>query len=186
MKRKLSKKLTTMLTVLILMLLIIPAGVLFADTMDGDTQPPTTETTAIDEPEDSQEPEETEEPEDSQDPEESEEAEDIEESEDPDETGLPDEASEQAKIVAERIATAESLGIAPGYLNIIDRLAAMPGNTLTREELLAKYQDGSVQDIMKEIKRLRTEQKAGQPTEETEGTETAARTSHGHAYGKNK
>lgn len=195
MKRKASKKITLMITIFALMLLMIPAGVLFADTIAGNTTPSTSETTIKPESSESEEPSESEEQEDLEDPDESEapeldEAEvfESEESEQHDETGEPEESSEQAAIVAERIAAAEALGMTPGHLNLIDRLAAISGKT--RPEVLAEFPDASVQTIMKEIKRCREAARETEATTEpTEGTEDNSQGNHssnGHAYGKNK
>jgi hypothetical protein len=59
-------------------------------------------------------------------------------------------------VVAERIVAAEALGIPPGHLNLIDKLAEISGKT--REELLPLLTEGSVQKVMKEIKKYRFEQ----------------------------
>lgn len=50
-------------------------------------------------------------------------------------------------IAHERITAAATLGISPGKLNLIDRLAVALG--LTRDEVLAEYKDASVKSIMK-------------------------------------
>ena len=50
-------------------------------------------------------------------------------------------------IAHERITAAATLGISPGKLNLIDRLAEALG--LTRDEVLAEYKDASVKSIMK-------------------------------------
>lgn len=135
MKKKNSRRVTTIITIFALMLLLIPAGALFADSIDGIPagSDETTESVEMSEPGDIDESE----------PEESE------ETEEPD----GEEGSEQAAYVAERNATAESLGIPSGRLNLIDKLAEISGKT--REELLPIWLNADVQDIMKEISRLR-------------------------------
>lgn len=224
MKRKISKKLTTLLTVLALLLLIIPAGTLFADSIaDGETLPGGETTASSDEPGDTgtggEDPgltDETGDPEatESQDPEETvdedsdgDEDEDMNEEEEEElaedeaeagETEASGEPSENAIVVAERIMAARALGIAPGRLNLIDRLAAISGKT--RAELLPDWQEAPVQDIMKEIKRYRliamgkelpTDPAVTEPGETTETAETTepsetAGKGHGKARGHNK
>jgi hypothetical protein len=141
MKNKTWKKLTTLLTVFAL-LLLIPAGVMLADSDEEQEEPEKQEVLLTSE---------------------------MEGEEDPDEL----EGGGKSLIVAERIAAALALGIPPGHLNLLDRLAFMAGQT--REDVLALWQDAPIQSIMKEIKRLRFEAK---------GKELPA--GRGHAYGKIK
>ena len=144
--KKTKKKMTTFLIVLALLLLIIPTGALFADTIGLNTSKPsvTTSTEEIKTDEDTEESEETEE------------AKEVEESE-ADETEGTGEMSDRAIYVADRNAVAETLGIAPGLLNNIDKLAAISGET--REDLLPLWQTASMQDIQREIKKLKNEAK---------------------------
>jgi hypothetical protein len=53
----------------------------------------------------------------------------------------------ESPVVQERIAAAAALGIPPGRLLLLDRLAATLG--WTREQVLAQYGNASVKDIMK-------------------------------------
>ncbi len=157
MKNRTKKRLTSLLIVAILLLLTIPAGALFAATYTAET----TETNETEAPE-ATEPSEPTDP--------SEPA----ESEEPDETtGESASLSEQALYIAERNATAESLGIPPGRLNNIDKLAEISG--MTREEVLAIYADSSIQDIQKEIQRYRSE---------AAGKETKPANGHGNGHNK--
>jgi len=187
MKRKLSKRLTTLITVLALLLLILPAGVLFADSIKNDdkqtAKPSETLLQAGD-------PEET----DEEDPDE-----EGPDEEEPDEEEGEDEGvkSEQALLVEQRIADAKALGIPPGKLNLVDKLIAAMlenGTEITREDLLASlgkasWSDVPVQDIMKALK----ENRKPEITEPSETDETAALTgtepevkNNGKAKGKNK
>ena len=139
MRKKNSRRVTTIITIFALMMLLIPAGALFAESIAGlpSGSDETTESIELAEAGETEEPE----------PEESEETEESE----------GEAASERAAYVAERNTTAESLGIPSGRLNLIDKLAAISG--MTRAELLPDWQDAEVQDIMKEISRLRFEAK---------------------------
>lgn len=65
-----------------------------------------------------------------------------------------------SEIAHERIAAARELGISPGRLLLIDRLAGL--SDMTREEALALYKEAKVRVIMKETNRLRKEAKVGQ------------------------
>jgi len=172
-----TRRITTIITIFALLMLLIPAGVLFADSIDGN---PPAESGDPDESVQTVESSETDESE----PEETEESEEPEESE---------EASERAAYVAERNATAESLGIPSGRLNLIDKLAEISG--LTREELLPIWLKADVQDIMKEISRYRFEQKGKEvppglaadepePTEEPDVSEEAEGSAQGKGKGK--
>lgn len=136
MKNTKKKKRTTFLTILALLLLIIPTGALFADTIGLNTSDTSVTTTTVE----------------IKTAEESDEAKDTDESEavESEETG---EMSDRAVYVADRNAVAETLGIAPGRLNNIDKLVTLSSETLTREELLPL----SMQEIQKEIKRLKNE-----------------------------
>lgn len=166
MKRKISKRLTTMITVLLLMLLIIPAGALLADSIKGGAAPGQSLPSLLEDQSGS----------------ESETRESEEETK-----------SSQAETVAERIARASELGIPPGRLNLIDKLAAELGQD--REALLPIWQNASAQDIMKEIQRHRFAEKGkdvppGLETEVTEASagseESTGSANKGHANGKNK
>lgn len=58
-------------------------------------------------------------------------------------------------IAHERIEAARALGISPGRLNLIDRLAAALGQT--REQVLATYGESKVKEIMKALNAARPE-----------------------------
>jgi len=58
-------------------------------------------------------------------------------------------------ITQERIAAARELGMSPGRLNLIDRLAAALGQT--REQVLATYGDSKVKEVMKALNAARPE-----------------------------
>ena len=57
---------------------------------------------------------------------------------------------DMSEIVHERISAAATLGISPGRLNLIDRLAEALGQT--REDVLAQYGEANVKTILKAIK----------------------------------
>jgi hypothetical protein len=65
-------------------------------------------------------------------------------------------------LVHERIAAAKTLGISPGRLNLLDRLAETTGQT--RDQVLAQYRDSSVKDIMKAENAARQNGKSGDLT----------------------
>ncbi|HBP38469.1 MAG TPA: hypothetical protein DD640_06975 [Clostridiales bacterium] len=178
MKRKSSKRLTTLILVFALLFLLLPAGVLFADTISGGGS--LTHGNSGNHPEESE-------------PEATDEEEPEEEEEDEAETGEP---SEQAGIVAERIEAARLLEMAPGHLNLIDRLARICEST--REQVMLDFPDASVKTIMQEIKKCRfaamgkempggdeeTEEDLDVAGEISEGTGHS--NGHGKANGHNK
>jgi hypothetical protein len=174
MKHRMSKKLTSMITILVILLLMLPAGVLFADSISGGGG--------------KQQPEEIEQPE----VEETEESEETEETEEPEETG-----SENAAAVAARIADAAALGITPGHLNLIDKLYALAegaDQAAFRAEWAAALLAGekTIQDLNQEMHRLRFLAKGktfpGDPQNPEEipelGNQEDEETGHGKALGK--
>lgn len=146
------KRFTSLVTVFVLLLLMLPASALFAATFGEKLSPPTqttattNKTTATTETTDTTETTATA----------------GETAASPGETTLESEnKSEQAIYVEQRNATAESLGIPSGQLNLLDKLAAVSG--LTREEVLATWSDATTQDIMKEIQQITADGKCNQP-----------------------
>lgn len=71
-----------------------------------------------------------------------------------------------SEIAHERIAAARALGISPGKLLLIDRLAGL--SDMTRDEAVALYKEAKVRVIMKETNRLRKEARVGQGDDEEE------------------
>ncbi len=71
-------------------------------------------------------------------------------------------------ITHERIAAARSLGLSPGRLNLIDRLAAALGQT--REQVLATYGEAKVKEIMKALNAARPE--GDESVDEDQGDES--------------
>ncbi len=92
--------------------------------------------------------------------------EDIEPTDEPEATEAPDvdepEATpENTPPALERVATAHALGIPPGRLLLIDRLAGLLG--WTREQTLLVYGNSSVKDIQKLTNELRHSGKGHHP-----------------------
>lgn len=179
MKHRMSKKLTTMITILVILLLLLPAGVLFADSVSGGggKKPQPTDIEQQD----------------------TEETEETEETEATEETG-----NENSAAVALRIVDAAALEITPGHLNLIDKLYEMalaaaqasdPTATIIQADFRLLWKDASSQAINHEISRLRFLAKGkefpGNPQNPEEMTietdseeEDGTGASHGKALGK--
>jgi hypothetical protein len=174
MKLLKSRKILTMITVLALLLLIIPAGALFAESMGGGKPQATT----------------------SEIQQQDEEQQETEETEDLDENDAEEPGSENAAVVAERIQAAEQLGITPGHLNLIDKLFALTGGENTPEALAIFRSEWALktpQEINQEASRLRFAARGqefpGNPQNGQEPIETGDETdgdgvSHGRALAK--
>jgi hypothetical protein len=86
---------------------------------------------------------------------------DPEPSEEPDVTEEPEATPENPPPALERVETAHALGIPPGRLLLIDRLAGLL--KWTREQTLLVYGDSSVKDIQKLTNELRHSGKGHHP-----------------------
>ncbi len=168
-------KRTSLLALMIALVLMLPMGALLADSLEmdppeGEDPPVLTEGPGQEEGQE-EEQEEQEDPEDSEDP----------------EGGLPEElpesASDQARKAHDQIRAARDLGIPPGHLRQMDKLAEWTGKT--RDEILAAYGELPHQDLMKALREAR--KPAGDETADAgDESEGATANGKGKALGRKK